>query len=124
MYITALNAIHRSKKAKPSFVAPGEVVELSGDELKRVLEAGAGREATDDELILARHKGQISKTKVADDSDDDVEKQAVAEAKKQAAAEAKKQAAADAKKQTATEATKQASPEDGKKQSGDALDLD
>lgn len=129
MYVTAINAIHRSAKASPSFVNPGEVVELHGAERDRVLEAGVGREATEDEVILARHKGQLSKAKDTNDDtkadEDAAAKKAEADAKKKADADAKKQAQADAaaKKQAAEDAKKQAD-EDAKKQSGGGLDLD
>lgn len=112
---TAIFQIERGVNADPSVVKPGELYQFTGDEKDHLLANGAIREATDDELALARGKngGRLSKSAVYDvseldaDPDDTAAADALAKAEEEAAkklAEADKAAAAkiaDAEKRAA-----------------------
>ena len=52
MLVKAIHTIQRSRKVNPSTVKPGELVELTGDELDYVLKAGAAVKATKTEAAL------------------------------------------------------------------------
>ena len=53
MLVKAIHTIHRSSKAKPSVVKPGELVDLEGAELERVRELGAVVKPTKAEIALS-----------------------------------------------------------------------
>ena len=70
MLVKAINLIHRSAKSKPSIVQPGELVDLEGDELERVVTAGAAVEASKAEIALSGFKASRGK-KAAPKTDDE-----------------------------------------------------
>ncbi|MER9522501.1 hypothetical protein NKI96_02860, partial [Mesorhizobium sp. M0292] len=53
MYIKAIHTIQRDPKSNPPVIFAGSIDELDGRELDAMLEAGAARPATEEELIKA-----------------------------------------------------------------------
>lgn len=73
--IKAIYSIQTSSAAagnEATFIAPGQIAELVGRPLEIALRNGAAVEATEDEILLARAKGQLP----ADDADTVQEKPA------------------------------------------------
>lgn len=66
---TAIYSIDRGAQASPSVVKPGEVYSFEGAELQRLLDSNAIREATDDEITLAKAKGKIKAGAVSSEAD-------------------------------------------------------
>jgi len=60
MFLYAINAIDRGRKASPRHIAPGHVIDLPVDStVKNLIEIIAVREATDDEVKIARALGKL-----------------------------------------------------------------
>lgn len=73
MKVIAINALERAKDADPVKVKPGDILELTGKELKIALAANAVREPTEDEVLLHdARKAQAEKLAAEDDADDEV----------------------------------------------------
>ena len=81
----AYTAIHQIDRGnlKPSVVKPGEVFAFSGKELKHLLDNGAVRESTDDEINLAKSKngGKLATDEAMDVSELDEATETEAKAK-------------------------------------------
>ena len=74
MKVIAINALERAKDADPVKIAPGDIVELTGKELKIALAANAVREPTEDEVLLHdARKAKAEKQAALEDADEDNE---------------------------------------------------
>lgn len=113
MKVIALASIEGSSKDAAPIIAPKTVFDLDGDKLKRLLEARAVREATEDEITIAKARGDLlsPKGEVVEPTAAEVKaaQKAEADAAKKAAAA---QAEAD-KKAKAAEAAAAANPSGG-----------
>lgn len=98
----AYTAIHQIDRGnlKPSVVKPGEVFAFSGKELKHLLDNGAVRESTDDEINLAKSKngGKLATDEAMDVSELDAADEAAAQAKLDEADKAAAEKLAEAEK--------------------------
>lgn len=73
MKVIAINALSRGKNSTPSEVAPGEIVELTGAELKIAQAAEAVRKPTEDEVLLYEARKAQAERRAAGDVDADDE---------------------------------------------------
>lgn len=109
MKVIAINALSRAKDADPKHVEPGQIVELTGKELKIALAANAVREPTEDEVLLAEARAaKAEKLAAQEAAEDEADKKT--EPKKSTSKTTAPKKAADKDKTPAPDADKDKTP--------------